>query len=175
MPTATVNIFVALRPLFVLHNRLLFHTQDGEMLHGLKYKEKPVVKNVGEKDLPYIAPLSFLEEEDMSMGGAGSAKCDVITAEYQLGANAAHGFMRFDTTSTKLGILEWVTLVRDAMETNEAGEVDRELEKMAIKPIRFSTEDNTVDQLVASVTLKVEIFTRVMQPGKRACYTVQPS
>lgn len=176
MPTVN-DIPISLRPLWVIDRRLAFHTQPGQMLDGLKFYREGNKEATGKQDLPYVQWYALEDEEDWSDGGAGHPFKNVRTLVFEVAVFRAYGMFRrgFDTiegdsdvSGGGMGVLEWVDLVRDAIETDIDGTTDPYLEGSQQRPILSSIVDQTPSDLAWSFLLAITVTIDFVCHGKRS-------
>lgn len=156
---------------WVINERLIAHTQPSQILAGLKYDAEGTFKVDGHDDLPLCQPYTISFEENASGGAPRAANsgidlknqpvAETMTLIYRVSSARKNGWFRRDPTdSTKAkGFIEWLGLIRDAMETpthdNELS--DAGLMGTLIKPVRYSLRESETTQLAFSGFLEVEL------------------
>jgi hypothetical protein len=160
------------RPFWVIDRRLAYHTaQSGRLLYGLAYDPTATHEVRGVRDLPFIMPYVYTDQEAIGpgakLGPNASPQWDTLTANYWLSARRDYGLFQADPTGAKYGILDWVAKVRDAIETDEAGVIDDRLSGMASRPITFAVRENDVTEMSWSVLLEVVVQTDTYGRGTR--------
>lgn len=176
---AKTDTFQLTTPAWVVNERLIYHSQNGRMLDGLKYDKEGRMKVDGYDDMPALQPLSLAHTEEISPGqisGQGSrantpiAPTVVLTFRLYC-ARRDFFFRRTPESGGKKGLLEWVALVCDAIETTTDGldEPDSRLLNTLEKPVSFSTlENDTPSQLAFETFLEVTLPTRHYCRGERS-------
>jgi hypothetical protein len=162
--------FVAVAAAWELNERLVYHTQPGRMLAGLNYDSEGTLKVDGHDDLPLLQPWTVQIEEGIAPGAPKAAHAGVtrkntpvaetMTLVFRFGTSRRDGWFRRDPTltSARKGFMEWLALVRDAIETDTQGDADAALNIGALRPVRFSVRENETTQLAFYCYLEVELL-----------------
>lgn len=164
--------------LWMIDKRLSYHSQKGNMLSGLKYRKTPEIEEDGKSSFPYLRLMDFSYEEQHARGGprelsvpsqGNSPTFYVITCEYKLTCRRANGLFRKDPydTSKGKGLLEWLALVTDAIETDEGGFVDARLDNSTANPVMYRVDGTEPSQLGWSADFSV-IVSSFMTRGFRS-------
>jgi len=165
---------------WVMNERLVYHTQPNNMLAGLKYDREGTLKVDGKDDLPLLQPWSLNISESLFAGAARKSDTSTIshrnqpvveelTLVFRVACRRDRGFMRrnpSDPTSQK-GILEWLALIRDAIETDPSGVVDSSLNNSTSKPMKFSVQETETTQLAFHTFLEVVLTLHPSHRGER--------
>lgn len=181
MATVT-DIMPLAQALWVIDQRLRFHTGDGEMLDGMTYAHATEIKEDGEKDLPYIRLFDFTLEEGLGVGGhsrrdglpvpsRGNQPASVtLTAQYMVACRLKHGMFRLDPddASDGKGLVEWLALVCDAIEIDTDGKVDSRLGNTTDVPVAFSVGETQRTGLSWSLVLNVTVELVSVGRGERS-------
>lgn len=155
-----------------IDRRMIYHTQAGRMLAGLKYDREGTLKVDGFDDLPLLQPYTINIAEESIGGGprtgtnAAATKnqpvAETLTLVFRIAVSRKHLWFRRDPTDTSAskGFMEWIALIRDAMESTpeETPVPDAGLNIGSIRPIRFSVRETETTQLNYAAFLEVEIY-----------------
>ena len=151
--------FQAVAAVWEVDKRIVHHCLSGHMLAGLKYDKEGTFKLDGEDDLPLLQPWAATFSEDYFAGAphagiSGADKSNQPTSEslvltYRFASSRRNGWMRRDPTNPtqKKGMLEWLSLIRDAIETDVDGVTDSRMGKMIVRPVLFSIGETTTTEL----------------------------
>jgi hypothetical protein len=186
MSTITDN-FQATAAAWEIEQRIIAHTAVGGLLEGLKYDVEGTLKVEGEDDLPLLQPWNVVSNESIFKGApnprsAGLEKANTPCAErltliFRVACSRKNGFFRRDPTneSQEKGFLEWIALIKDAIETPfESGKSIEEMSPdarmggMANTPVQFSIQENTTTQLVFQCYLEVVVELKPWCRGQRS-------
>lgn len=170
---ATINdTFQGVTAAWEINQRLIYHTQPGRMLAGLKYDSEGTLKVDGFDDLPLLQPWTIGLAETLSPG-APKPETSVIgrqnqpvsetqTLVFRFASYRRDGWFRRDPTdgTKRKGFLEWLSLIRDSMETSADGHnaTDAALAGASMKPLTFAIRESETTQLSFSCFLEVEIY-----------------
>lgn len=166
---------------WVINERLVHHTQPGKMLAGLHYDREGTLKVDGKDDLPLLQPWSLNIAEGLAPGASraspasdinhrNSPVLEELTLVFRVGARRDRGFMRRDPASptSEKGILEWLALIRDAIETDPSGVIDSSLRNSTSKPPRFTVQETETTQLAFYTFLEVVLTLFPSHRGERS-------
>lgn len=156
---------------WVINERLVYHSQPGRLLAGLNYEQTQVFEVDGEDDLPKLMPWTVGFVENIFSGSPKSASSGRLEANapvqqtqtltYRLSCSRKHGFFRRDPTDTTAskGLMEWLALILDAMETTRDGNdgADARLETSLANPISFRITDSETTQLAYHLFIEVDL------------------
>ena len=162
---------IAVSAAWEIDRRLIYHTQAGRLLAGLKYDQEATLKVDGYDDLPLLQPYTINIDEAISPGAPKSGTngptlkntpvAETLTLVYRVAVSRKHLWFRRDPTDSTQpkGFLEWLALIRDAIEsTPEATPTpDSALNIGAIKPVSFSIRETETTQLCFAAFLEVVI------------------
>lgn len=148
-------------------------------LFGLKWHREGSVQNDGKSDLPSLQP-TFADVETRIAGGAqkeadkrtaNTPLDNAITFRMRLRTDTAHGFVRRDALDPKqkMGHLEWVALILDAIETNELGQIDSRLEKTIKEPVAFIVREPDFTTLSMESVIEIILKSTSYNRGERSC------
>jgi hypothetical protein len=171
MPALITDIMRSSAAVWELDNRLAYHTQPGKMLAGMKYDREGTLKADGKDDLPLIQPWSINFDEALFPGapspGANSIArknhnaAETLILVYRLGFRRDHAFCRRDPTnvSAPKGMVEWLCLIRDAMETSAASDpiIDSGLAGSLMRPLGFAIRESETTQMAYYTFLEVTL------------------
>lgn len=166
------------RPLRVIDSRLSFHVGTGEMLDGLAYDTEGTLEGRGLRDFPYIQPVAYSDVETIGPGanrvrsGDGSPQgnspaWDEQTVSFFLWSRRTYGFYQRDPSGTKYGVADWVAKVRDAVETDTDGTIDRRLEQTLAFPIQSLVSQNEITDIGWGVLIEFVLRTDTYCAGSR--------
>ena len=161
-------------PAAVIYQRLLWHSTNAlGLLYGLKVYETPEWRVEGEQDLPNLCVIDFSDEEGIFAGAvtgayenANSVVSVTQTMILMLTVRRENGLFAKGTTAVK-GLLDWMALIRDAVETNESGVVDSLLDETCERPFLTSMRDNVVRELSWSAGIQFTLYPRATVRGTR--------
>lgn len=151
--------FQSVAAAWVINERITFHTQTGGMLAGLKFDKEGIYKIDGEDSLPLLQPWAVQFSESYFAGaphkdisGANQSNQPVVedlTLTYRVATSRKNGWFRRDPTNPlqKKGLLEWLSLIRDAVETGVDGDIDSRLLTGVTKPMLYSIGDTATTDL----------------------------
>ena len=168
---ATINDSMqGVSALWELERRLNFHAQSGQILEGLKIDSEGTLKVDGHNDLPLCQRWAVGSRESFSAGapragvslGGGSSNqpiAETLTVTYRVATARKYGWTRSDPTDANLpkGFVEWLALIRDAVETADGGETDACLLETINKPPLFTIRESESSQLAFQVYLEMEL------------------
>lgn len=146
------------------------------MLDGLTFKREGNFEAKGKQDLPYVQWYGLEDEEDWT-AGAGTPVKSERKLLLEICAFRAYGMFRRDPTAALAdsdtmgggkGVLEWVELVRDAIETKTTGETDPLLDGTQSRPILTAIREQTPSDLGWSFLLEVTVTIDSMCRGMRS-------
>ncbi len=171
-----VPLFVA--PIWVIFKRLDAACKPGKTLSGMKWKREGVGSNDSTSTLPTLQPhfvdldTSFAIGQPKDNGNhrtrANTPVFNSFIVRLRLRTDTKHGFVREDPTcGSKLGHLEWVGLVMDAIETADDDAADSCLEQTSRGPIRFSLREPDVTSLTIDSIIEVIVDGRGHQRAER--------
>ena len=142
-----------------LNERIIYHCQPNGILAGLKYDKEGTFKVDGEDDLPLFQPWSIDLTESFFAGAptpnnngpnqANQPTADTLSLTFRLAVSRRVGWFRRDPTSlsAKKVMLEWLALIRDAVETNKEGVIDSRLNCGVVKPMLCSIRETNTTEL----------------------------
>lgn len=187
MPTIHDNFQFAAAA-WEINERLIYHSRDdGGMLRGLKYDKEGTFKVEGEDDLPLCQPYSLNLAESISPGAPrtndisklASPVAGTQTLVYRVAVRRKDGWFRRDPTdSTQAkGLLEWLALIQDAIETTRDGEdeVDCSLDGALMKPPTFRIQETETTQKAFHCYLEVELDIKHHCRGERGFELPEPA
>ena len=109
MSNLLCQTFLAVRPLWVIQQRLSYHVAaEGRLLYGLKFDKQSAIslEARGPDDLPFIQPTGYEFIEDRSLAGGSaplrrgnSNAVDSFTATFMLTVERQFGMFRDDPTA----------------------------------------------------------------------------
>jgi len=176
--STTVSAVASALAAWEVNERLIYHTRAGRMLAGLKYDHEGTLKVDGKDDFPLLQPWSINLEETVMPGAprgrvagqnfSNSPVSESLTLVFRFGALRTSLFMRRAITpSGKLGALEWLAKIRDAIETDRQGIIDPSLNNTIIKPITFKIQETETTQMAYTTFLEVVLPLNVVCRGER--------
>ena len=163
-------------PIAVLVNRIMWHcslANESGFLHGLKYHEEPEWRVDGVEDLPSLFIMDY-EDSEAAFAGASAAPSGrantnilpVAMVTFMLACRRKNGlFAR--TSARPKGLLDWVSLIRDAMDNDEDGEPDALLKNTCCKPFYTNVQDNAVNEISWCCGIVVTLYPREAIRGTR--------
>lgn len=169
-----------------LNERIVYHCQPNGMLAGLKYDKEGTFKLDGEDDLPLLQPWSVDFTEAHMAGGprltqngpleANQPTADSLTLTFRLAGSRRAGWFRRDPTSAtaKKGLLEWIALIRDAIETRKDGSTDSRLNAGIVKPVLTSIGDTNTTELSFQCFFEVRLEVWPTYRGERRLTRPRP-
>lgn len=131
-------------PVAVIFNRLNRDAAANKPLYGLKVKQAKLDwQTIGADDLPSIS-VDDLEFRDEIFAGAkptpsstGNVNMEsACQIEFLIATHRDHGLYA-TSTAKKNGLLDWVTLISDAIERNDAGDPDAKLDGTCSQPLKI--------------------------------------
>jgi hypothetical protein len=152
-----------------MNERIIHHCQPAGLLAGLKYDKEGIYKIDGEDDLPLLQPWSISFMENLFAGApsiatsgdkqANQPTSESLTLSFRFASSRKNGWFRRDPTNTssKKGMLEWLSLIRDAIETDKEGMTDSRLKRGLVKPILYSIGDSVTTELSFQCYLEVRL------------------
>lgn len=152
---------------WVVDSRLSFHSQEGKSLAGLKYSNEGTFKVDGKDDLPRLQCYSVSIGETLSAGApttnqyrdrANQPVAGVVTLIYRLSVDKRYGFFQRQSGTGK-GVIDWASLIQDAIETREDGTPDARLEGTLIKPVSFAIREDEPNGFAFHVYVEVSLPT----------------
>jgi hypothetical protein len=170
-----------------INERLVFHTQAGQMLAGLNYDKEGTLKVEGEDDLPVLQPWAVHFNEELFAGApnvrsqgrseANQPVAETLTLTFRVATSRRDGWFRRDPTDTtkRKGLIEWLALIRDAIETPTTGTVpDSRFVGGASKPVTYSIPETKTSQLSFQCSLDVTVMLRPVCRAERS-FTMPPN
>ena len=152
-----------------LNERIIHHCKSDGLLSGLKYDKEGTLKTDGEDDLPLLQPWSVDFTESFFSGAptpntngvkqANQPTADTLTLTFRLAVSRRAGWFRRDPTTptAKKGILEWIALIRDAIETAKDGTIDSRLNSGVVKPVLSLIRETTTTELTFQCFFEVKL------------------
>jgi hypothetical protein len=158
MAAELTDVPIALRPLWVIDQRIDYHAQAGGLLEGLKVDREGKSEVDGVDDLPYVQWFSISDEEGHGPGAGTGVRMERKLL-LMVAAKRDYGMFRRDPTDTSagVGVMEWLDRVRDAIETKAdgTGESDPLLDGTQSRPILTAIRESAISDL--SFTLMLEV------------------
>lgn len=162
-----------------LNERLIYHTQPGRMLAGLNYDSEGTLKIDGEDDLPLLQPWSFQLTESAAIGnmtGDAALKNQPVmpmhTLTFRLATSRNNLFFKRNPTDNTVakGLMEWVALIGDAIETTADGNdtVDAGLAGTCEKPLGLSINETETSQRAFHCFLEITLHPQHHCRGQRS-------
>jgi hypothetical protein len=168
-------------PLAVIIARLQAHMAAGKMLAGLALRDIPVEQvQEGESDLPNIGLFDFSEEEQYFAGGSDKdstsgdptqnrkptqqIKFLLAVSREQAGWLAMVG----PSATAANGLMEWITLVKNALETDPlTGALELSLRGTVTQPHLYTVEEVILRPVSMVAALRVTVFPYPVKCGTR--------
>lgn len=183
--SAITDHFQFVGPFWVILKRIDFAVRKasgGEpagRLVDLKWHREGTTQNDGTSNLPSLQP-TFADVETRIAAGAQkeadkkTANTPVdnsITFRLRLRTDTKHGFVRRDALDEKqkLGHLEWVALILDAIETNELGQADSRLERTIKEPVAFIVREPDFTTLSMESVIEIVMVSNTYNRAERSC------
>lgn len=183
--SAITDQFQFVTPFWVILKRIDFAVRKAEgvepagSLFGLKWHREGTAHNDGTSDLPSLQP-TFADIETAIAGGAqkeadkataNTPLANTITFRLRLRTDTKHGFVRRDPLDPKqkMGHLEWIALILDAIETNEIGLSDARLERTIKEPVAFIVREPDFTPLSMESVIEIILKSTSYNRGERAC------
>lgn len=163
------DAFQSVAAAWEMNERIIYHCQPGNMLAGLKYDKEGTYKVDGEDDLPLLQPWSISFMENIFAGAPSSSTQGVsqanvptsesLTLTFRFATSRRSGWFRRDPTnaSSKKGMLEWISLIRDAIETNKQGAIDSRLNCGLVKPVLYSIGESVTTEMAFQCYLEIRL------------------
>ncbi len=190
MSATIYDSFQTVAAAWEINERLIYHTQPGGILAGLKYDAEGTFKVDGEDDLPLLQPWAFQLSDALHAGAPNTASrglaqanqplAETLTMTYRVATSRKNVWFRRDPTDTaaKKGLMEWVALIRDAIERPAADitstEPDSRFGGGANKPVSFSISETNTTQQTFQCMLDVVVYVRPTCRGERSFTMPQP-
>lgn len=176
-----VTFMQNVRAVKTILNRLAYHSQTGQtparMCAGLKVQQFPVFAQVQRDELPLLHVIGYTDK-DFKFAGANQGdrvrnNTNVATdcvLQLILGVDRKYGMFNANGDgATPYGAMEWITLVKDAIE-NQATPTpspDASLNGTCDKPVYVSVVDSGVTELAFYFFLNVSFSPKATQRGTR--------
>lgn len=162
------DIMIAVAPAWVINHRLDRETKAGGLLSGMKHDRFLRMRVDAPRSLPFVRVVGYSDFEGTfgaarpGTGSVNSGTTQTGAIRIELSCEAKHGWMRQNPKAPgqKKGCLEWLALVKDSIETNDAGEVDAALDNTLLKPIKINTVATEISDSVITLILETETFSR---------------
>lgn len=168
-----------------INERLIYHMQKGQMLEGLKFDVEGTLKVDGQDNLPLLQPWGVSISETIFPGAsrkstgfslpgaAGNTPIiETLTLGYKIGTARKYGFFRRDPTdaSARKGLLEWLSLIRDAVETEATVDkaIDSRFRLASARPVKFSVTEPETSQLAFWCVLEISLDLQPYCRGERS-------
>jgi len=174
---ALEDVPFAIRPFYVVDRRIEYHCQaEGSLLEGLKYDREGKIDASGDKDLPFIQPITINDEEGHAVG-AGHGVENIQTFYFLIGSKRENGLFRRNYTTDKeandyeeAGVMDWVGRVRDAIETKADGteESDPLLDGTISTPFLTAIREAPVSDMTWCMLLEVSFVIPSTCRGQRS-------
>lgn len=163
-------------------SRLQWHSREGGMLHGLKWLKDPAARVDDARSLPVLQPLRVSYQSEVFAGAPKDEKKGIsksntplahdMVLSLGLAVELKHGFVQMDPErqASRKGLLEWVGLIQDAIETGTDAVVDARLDNTLYKPVGFALRDPDPGSIELSfhAVLDVILYTRPFCRAERA-------
>lgn len=168
MSATSYDSMIAVAPVWVINHRLSRETKAGGLLAGMKHDPFLRMRVDAPRSLPFVRIASFSDFEGTfgaarpGTGSVNSGTAQTGAIRIEISCESKHGWVRQNPKAAvqKKGCLEWLALVKDAIETNDAGEVDAALDNTLLKPIKLNTVATEISDTVITLVLEAETFTR---------------
>lgn len=158
------------KPLQVLVKRILRETSPGRLLHPCSFSRMPFRDNEGEDQLPNIRLQSYSDEEN-PFGHDTHPAANIITSgqnvTFLLAFNKDYGPWSEDA-STKLGLLDWISRFKDAIELDDYGCPDLTLDGSCVAPLTSSVAETTVNEISWMIEFVVNLQPSPIGRGTRS-------
>lgn len=166
-------------PLAVIVDRIKWHANSANalgLLHGMKWKDVPHIGIQGKEDLPSLQFIEYTDSEDVFAGGKTGGDANVNThvqpsATVTLMLSNRRDAQLFSLEgSSKRGLINWVALLRDALELKQVGAgliLDTSLNETCGRPFFTKVRDNVVLDISWSVAIEITIFPLATVRGTR--------
>jgi hypothetical protein len=164
----------------VIDERLLFQCGPGGLLDGVKYDFEGTLEARGARDFPYIQPTAYSDLESIGPGAnqsqtgalpGASPHWDIQSFAFWVFARRSNGLYSRERSPSigKMGIMQLVARVRDAVETRAdgSGMVDRRLEGRCATNLKSSVTQNEIGELGWGALLEFEVQTDTYCAGGR--------
>ena len=144
------------------------------MLFGLKVRRAQIDwQTLGADDLPCIGPDDF-EFRDSIFAGAKARPTDTGSVNLKMAAqlnfllavNRDHGLFAADSGKAK-GLMDWLTLICDSLELNDAVEADANLDGTCIEPLLLEASNFASVDLCHFIVLTVHYYPHAFERGTR--------
>lgn len=168
-------------PFWEINERLNFHCQPGRMLAGLNYDEEGTTGAMGEDNYPCLQPRTFGLDEGIGPGAgrapAPQASKNTTVMSTQtirfLGRFSRRDlFQRRDPTnaSAPRGMLEWLALIIDAIETSRDGTdtIDTGLANTTERPMLVKVDDSESTESAIHLVIDITVYPRHHCRGERS-------
>mgnify|MGYP003625668711 CR=1 FL=1 len=165
MPTNINDLSMSTAAAWEIDRRLKFHSGTGEMLEGLNYDHEGKQGVEGKDGFPLLQPagISF-SENNFAGANAGILKNPIqeeLTLHYRVGSRKDALWVRRQLdVGAKKGLLDWLALIRDAMEISSESLEDPTLGNTIVKPMEFSISENESTQIAFYTILEVKLYLR---------------
>ena len=158
----------------VLVSRIKRELAAGKLLYPCKYFRTPEVKVEGISDLPNITMSGYEDEEESFGAGAKTAtnlSTNIVRTEqnlsFLLAFNKEYGPFSDDGVS-QLGLMDWISRFKDAVELNDEGCPDLMMDETCVEPLYVSVGDTEVSELSWIVEFRITMFPKPLARGTRA-------
>jgi hypothetical protein len=176
----TINdIYRFCAPAWEINERLIYHSQPGRMLAGLKVDREGTKQGMGEDSYPSMQFDTIQLTEELSPGAPrtsdhtkkNSPVAPVQTLRYRCSFSRQKGLFRrnpLDPSAPK-GAMDWLALIADAIETSRDGEdtVDTSLDGSVIRPTRVVIEENDNTESAFHFFLEITVYPQHHCRGER--------
>jgi hypothetical protein len=166
-------------PAWEINERLIYHSQPGGMLAGLRYDVEGTKQSMGEDSYPAMQFEGLQLREAISPGGPRTADhtkknapvAPMQTLRYRCSFSRTKLLFRrnpLDATSPK-GAMEWLALIIDAIETTRDGlaTIDTSLDGSIVKPTEILVEENDNTESAYHFILEVSLYPQPHCRGER--------
>lgn len=157
-------------PIQVLVHRILRETSEGRLLYPCKFSRKPYRDNEGEEQLPNIRLQSYTDEEN-PFGENTHPSANIITSNqnvtFLLAFNKNYGPWSEDAKS-QLGLLDWISRFKDAIELDDEGCPDLTLNNTCVVPLTSSVIETSANELSWMIEFSVTLQPAPIARGTRS-------
>jgi hypothetical protein len=173
------DVFRFCAPAWEINERLIYHSQPGQILAGLKYDPEGTKQSMGEDSYPSMQFDTFRLTEGISAGAprtADHAKKNSPVApqqilRYRCSFSRQKGLFRRNPAepSYPKGAMDWLALIIDAIELTRDGEdaVDTSLGGSVIQPTRVTVDENENTESAFHFFLEITLYPQHHCRGER--------
>ncbi len=150
-------------PLKELIGRIRNATDSTGLLYPARFISSPQLTVEGVDQLPRINFQNYNDEDTSFSGGAKTNPFSTSivrtkqVATFLLAFNKENGYQSEDG-ETRLGLMDWVSRFKDAVELIEPGQPDLTLNGSCIEPMEIVVENTEADEISWNIEFSISLY-----------------